>query len=331
MSATIQTIEWLRFAEQEYLTTFIRDGGCAIKFAVPLNDTLRPDLFTGLSRIAEKNGYLFVKVSAAETRTHLVEEIFFRAAEQVPWSVVSLKVVEALAAEAGYAWVAVADAGEPLYRRLADRNQVDPQLLLLDLKKAISNKVFRQHRFSRDFRVAMTHLCIAELSGGPDGANTVTVLTDWLTGRNKAVSAVKPLQIFRKISRSTARYFFESLTHWLRLAGYPGLVMLLDAQRIILARNPHDGNVFYSKAAVLDAYEVLRQFIDTADRLQACFFVIVPDRTFLEDLGRGISAYEALKFRVFDEIRDRNLVNPMASLARIQESEICGNDSGNGQ
>src|ERR1039458_8271425 len=111
-------------------------------------------------------------------------------------------------------------------------------MLLLDLKKALGNKVFKQHSLSKDFRVAMTHLCIAELSGGQDGATTIKVLTEWLTGRNKAVSAVKPYQIFRKVNRATARYFFESMVHWVRLAGYRGILLLMDTARLMLPRNP---------------------------------------------------------------------------------------------
>jgi hypothetical protein len=83
------------------------------------------------------------------------------------------------------------------------------------------------------------------------------------------------------------------------------------------ARKSEDLSLFYSKAAVMDAYEVLRQFIDTADNFEGFFMVTVPDLSFLEDLHRGVSSYAALKFRVYDEIRDRNLVNPMVSLARI--------------
>ena len=315
MTASIQPAEWLRYIGSEYLTTFIRDGGSAIKFAVPLDDALRVDLFDGLAAISDQAGYLVVKINAAETKVHMVDEIFFRTAEQIPWHILGCKVIAKLAAESGYSWVDAVDG--PLYRGLADENQVDPQMLLLDLKKALGNKVFKQHSLSKDFRVAMTHLCIAELSGGQDGATTIKVLIEWLTGRNKAVSAVKPFQIFRKINRATARYFFESLVHWVRFAGYSGIVILVDAQRVMLARNPHDYGLFYSKAAVLDTYEVLRQFIDAADQLEGCFITVVPDIAFLEDHTRGIGAYEALKFRVFDEIRDKHLVNPMASLARI--------------
>jgi P-loop Domain of unknown function (DUF2791) len=315
MTASIQPAEWLHYIGKEYLTTFIGDGGSAIKFAVPMDDALRREIFNGLAALGEQTGYLVVKINAAETKVHMVDEIFFRTAEQIPWGILSRRVIAKLAAESGYSWVENVDG--PLYRHLADQNQVDSQLLLLDLKKSIWDKVFKHRDLSKDFRVAMTHLCIAELTGGQDGTTTIELLTEWLTGRNKALSAVKPFQIFRKINRATARYFFESLLHWVRLAGYPGIVIVLDAQRVMLARNPHDYGLFYSKAAVLDAYEVLRQFIDAADQLAGCFITVVPDPAFLEDRSRGLGAYEALKFRVFDEIRDKRLVNPMAPLARI--------------
>jgi hypothetical protein len=308
--------KWFGFIDQEYLRGFVRDGGSAIKFAVPLGDAFRADILNGLSHLAAQAGYLVVKIDAAETKIHLMDEIFFRTAEQVPWQILSRRFIAKLAADAGYVWTE--DGDGPLYARLAGKNQVDPQMLLLDLKKAIGNNVLKEPALSRDFRVAMTQLCAAELSGGQDGLTTVKVLTDWLTGHNRAVSAVKPYHIFRKINRSTARFFFESMVRWTRLNAHPGIVVLLDAQRVMLARKPQDHpGLFYSKAAVLDAYELLRQFIDGADNLEGFFMVVVPDFDFLEDPSRGIGAYEALKFRVFDEIHDRNLANPMASLGRI--------------
>jgi hypothetical protein len=315
VTATITPSEWLSFIDREYLGTFVRDGGSAIKFAVPLENACRPELLDGLTRRATEAGFLVVKINAAETRIHMADEIFFRTAEQVPWQELSRKFLARLAADSGYEWTD--EVNGPLYMQLAARNQIDPQILLLDLKKAVGATVFKEGRLSRDFRTAMTHLCFAELSGGPEGATTVKILTDWLTGRNKAVSAVKPYTIFRKINRTTARYFFESMVHWLRVTAHPGIAILLDTQRVMMARNADDPGFFYGKAAVMDSYEVLRQFIDGADRLEGFFMVVVPDVSFLEDHGRGISSYDALKFRVFDEIHDRNLVNPMASLARI--------------
>jgi len=318
MTASIGAAKWLEFTQREYLATFIREGGAAVKFAVPLEDGLRDALMDGIADAGENAGYLVVKINAAETKVHMADEIFFRVASQVPWSLLSRMAIARLAAESGYSWAAEGD--EPLYLRLAAKNGIDPQMLLLDLKKAIGEKVLKQRNLSRDFLVAMTHLCIAELAGGQDGATAAQAIVDWLTGANKAVSAIKPYQIFRKINRATARYFFESTVHWLRFAGYPGMVAILDAQRITLARNPRDQRLYYTRAGVLDAYEVLRQFIDGTDKLEGVFIAVIPDLAFLEDEGRGLSAYEALKFRIVDEVHDRNLVNPMASLARISAS-----------
>src|SRR5581483_6588459 len=99
-------------------------------------------------------------------------------------------------------------------------------------------------------------LARVRLTGGPEAETTVGVIRDWLTGRNKAVSAVKPYQIFNRINRTNARYMLESLCVWLRMSGYAGLLVLIDVSRLAIPRNPRDEHVFYSKAMLLDAYEV---------------------------------------------------------------------------
>jgi hypothetical protein len=319
MTAFIQPDVWLRFIEEEYLASYIRDGGCSIKFAVALDKPSDRCIRDGLSRAAERLGYVVTRLSGSDTKIHMMHEIFFRAAEQVSWTELSRNVIRKLATQSGYAWLQGVAGGSdvPLYQLLAQENHVDPQMLLLDIRKQIGNQVFKDRRLAKDFRVAMTHLCLAELSGGSDGAMTVRVLTDWLTGRNRMTSPVKPYQIFRRINRSTARYFFESMVHWVRLAGNPGLLLLLDTSQLLLPRDPEDRSFYYTKAAVLDSYEVLREFIDGADRLDGYLMIVLPGNAFLRDHSRGLSAYEALKFRVFDEIRDKALVNPMASLVRI--------------
>ncbi|MCI0563388.1 MAG: ATP-binding protein, partial [Nitrososphaera sp.] len=187
------------------------------------------------------------------------------------------------------------------------------------LNRQLSDQVFRHRGLAKDFRVAMVQLCMAKLSGGADGANTVQVLTDWLTGRNRRIGAVKPYMIFNTINRTNARYIFESLLNWIRFAGHSGLLVMLDMARVTTSHNPRDGFLYYSRASVLDSYEVLRQFIDSIDRLQGCLILVSPDIPFLSEEvhERGFGAYEALKFRIVDEVRDRQLANPMSSLIRL--------------
>lgn len=311
MTASLNAGEWLRFVRKEYLDTFVKEGGAAIKFAVPLDKEAHQVLWDGLVRESQQLGFLVARLDARETRIHLADQIFFRVAEQVPWQRLRHRIIARLAEVKDDA------AGDRSVEQVASVLGVDRGDLLMELRPKIVNKVFKNRELSKDFRVAMMQLCLAEISGGQDGATAIQVLTDWLTGRNNAVSAVKPYQIFCRINRTNARFMFESLLRWVSFAGIPGVVVLWDTSQLALSRNPRDDSVYYSKAAVLDAYEVLRQFLDGTDRLRGCLMVVVPDVAFLDDFSRGIHAYEALKFRVIDEVRDRKLVNPLASLVRL--------------
>ena len=142
-----------------------------------------------------------------------------------------------------------------------------------------------------------------------------------MTGTNTRISSVRPYSIYTPINRTTARYFFESALFWLHHVGYPGIIILLDNSRVTVARNPRDGLRYYTRAMVLEHYELLKEFVDTTDRLTGTFLVVVASSDFLEEeagpRNRGFGIYQALMTRVIDDVRDRNLVNPVASLARL--------------
>jgi len=306
----------------EYLETFIKEGGSSIKFVVPIQERLRSEIDTGVFEVAERSGYLTTRVVADFTRIHMIDHLFFRIAEQIPWELLSQQVNIRLAAGKGYI-ASLDDGPEPLYERLASANQIDPDFMMMESRRWIAEHILHQPALSKEFRIAATHLCLAAMSGGPDGETRQEVITDWLTGRNKAISAVKPYQIFSRVSRANARHLFVSLLYWIRLAGFSGLVVTLDISRITLPKNPRDGKLFYTKAQLLDAYEVLRQFIDSTDRMKGCLIVVLPTEEFLdnESGGRGMGAYSALRYRVFDEVHDQRLVNPMAALIRVSAEE----------
>jgi hypothetical protein len=189
----------------------------------------------------------------------------------------------------------------------------------MEMRPVLTSEVYKNRRLAKDFRIAMMHLCLGQFSGESEAVSTTQTLADWLTGRNKSVSAVRHFQIFNRINRTNARHLLESTLAWIRLAGHPGAIIQLDIDRLSIARNPRDDRTFYTTAALLDAYEVLRQFIDGSDRLGGCLLLVTAGAPFLDEdpQGRGIGRYEALKFRVFDEVHDRDRANPMASLIRL--------------
>lgn len=316
MTAAIAPERWLQFLREEYLEGSIKEGGASVKFAVPLEEDLRDQIEHGIVEQGRRAGYIVTRISSADTRVHMMDQVFFRIAEQIPWRELSRRVLVNLAAKE----YAAPPAGDgPLANRIAEANSISMDMVRMKADQWVDTRVFHQRSLSRDFRVAITQLCLAELYGGPDGETRAQVITDWLTGRNRAISAVKPYQIFSRVSRSNARYLLESLLRWIRFAGYPGLVIVLDTSRLTIPRNPHDADLYYTKAAMLDAYEVLRQFIDGTDRMTGSLLIVTPTAEFLdvEPFGRGMGSYNALRLRVYDEIRDQRLVNPMGTMVRL--------------
>ncbi len=73
----------------------------------------------------------------------------------------------------------------------------------------------------------------------------------------------------------------------------------------------------------MEHYELLRQFIDSAERLKSTAILTLSNNEFLnvevdrKARGRGISIYQTLQTRIMDDVQDRNLVNPNAALIRL--------------
>jgi hypothetical protein len=57
--------------------------------------------------------------------------------------------------------------------------------------------------------------------------------------------------------------------------------------------------------------------VDNTDEMANCVIVVVASPAFLTDNARGLDAYQALKLRIFDEVRDLNRDNPLSSLIRL--------------
>ena len=311
--------EWAGFLDREYLSTFIKDGGGAIKFCIPVNEDIRPDLIRTLNSIAVSSDYIAVAVDAADTRIHMPQDIFFAMARQVDWRQIARRFLLGVARCFGYNVDGIDHkSSSNIYVAIAELNGLAPEFLWTVMSPQIQSRVYFNHRMSRDFRLAMLHLCLKEqISVGQPYEGQP--LIDWLTGDNTRVSSVRPFLIYSGINRSTARYFIESATYWFQQAGYSGTFIILDNSRVSLARNPRDGSRYYSRSMATDHYELLRQFIDGTDRLVGTLMIVVPNADFLdpEPSGRGYGIYPALQTRVMDDVRDRSMVNPMASLVRL--------------
>ena len=318
MPNTIAIEDWLRVIDEEYLSTFVRDGGASVKFAVTLDES-RDDLYTKVEARCLDLDYLLVQFNSDKDRAHMPQDFFFSLARQVDWRLSARRMILRLADESRFH----TDGIDPqvdgnVFDAIAKANSLDTQLVLDRIRRNIQDSVYKNTEMARDFRVCMSHLCLEEETRGE---YTGQPLLDWLTGANTRIGGVRPFAIYTSINRNTARYFIESALYWIRHVGYTGTVILFDNSRVTVARNPKDGLRYYTRAMAMEHYELLREFIDGVDRLAGALLVVVTNQDFLEDgsdrRSRGYGIYPALRTRVMDDVRDRKRVNPIASLVRL--------------
>ena len=258
MQNTISINDWMQTIESEYLTTFIKGGGSSVKFAVA-PDELRAEYLGAMEKRCRELGYVVVRLDAAETRFHMPQDIFFGMANQVDWRQLARRLIASIAGEMGYQVDNVnMDASGNIFKAIGENNGIDTQYLSYSLAPEFQNRVFKNQKMSKDFRVAMSHLCQRE-NTGESGEYAAQPLLDWLKGDNPRISSVRQFQIASGINRNTARYFIESALYWVQFVGHTGTVMLLDGSRVTLARNPRDERRYYSKAMAMDHYELLRE------------------------------------------------------------------------
>lgn len=319
MSTTLPLQEWMRFIDDEYLSSrFIRDGGAAVKFAVT-PELLKSAVQDTVRQRCREDGFAVASLNAAELRAHMPQDIFFGLARQVDWRFLARRFILRAAGEKSYSVEALdVNASDNIFDAIADANGLDKRLIIQNLRPIIQDKVFGNPNMARDFRVAMCHLCENEdvLESGSYHAQPIL---DWLRGDNTRVSSVRPFAIYSGINRTTARYFIQSTLYWIQFAGCAGTVVLLDNSRVTLARNPKDGRPYYTRAMTLDHYELLREFVDDSDRLPGMLLFVLTNDEFLDEspASRGYGVYPALRTRIMNDVRDRNLANPVASLVRL--------------
>jgi len=314
MSNSIPVQEWLHFIDSEYLSTFIKDGGASVKFAVT-PEQRKPELYRALKAQCQELDYIFVELDAITSRVHMPQDLFFALARQIDWRLLARRMVLRLAEERGFNVdeIDLTDNSENIFRALGLANNLDARFILQDIRRAIETRVYKNQHMARDFKVAMTHLCTNMGSG-----ESTQPLLDWLTGENTRIGNVRTFYIRTSINRTTARHFIESAMYWVRHVGFAGTVVLLDNTRVTVGRNPRDGKRYYTRAMTIDHYELLREFIDDVDRLTATMIAIVTNIDFVDDLSiRSWKIYPALQTRIMDDVRDRNLINPVAALMRL--------------
>ncbi len=320
----IASAEYAAFLADEYLIDYVSTGGAAVKFVVPADDDTAGAFSSSLHAAASAAGFMSLSVDAVATRVHLMDQVFFEVARQIDWIALARVAARRAMSDAGYPPPAEFTETEPIgVEALAEHHRVEPVELSRDLNRQLQLMIGRDYAMVQEFRVAMLRLCQAELATGQVSDAEQAAVIAWLHGALRQLSLLRSAMIFRRIGRHNARKLFFSTCHWVAANGHAGVVLELDVRRLGFARRPlpeERNGFYYTKTALLDAYELLRQLVDNTDELTKCCVVVIAAPEFLTDEHRGVGAYQALKLRIHDEVRDRARDNPFASLVRLERS-----------
>ncbi len=307
--------DWLNTIERDYLRTYVLAGGSTVKVVVA-NTVDREITRAALEQRAKSTGYRYAHVDSGTRRVHLVHQVFWEIARQIPWQIVAQNVLrKTLQGDSRV----TPHNGDLSIAALAEANDQTEDELIRALRRLVSNRVYKDYALSREFRSAAAALCHAVYDQSADVQQLAADVRAWLDGTLERVGAVRRSGLFRKIGRSNARQLLYSATSWLRTSGDPGIVITVDVARYILGKDAPLGSFpAYTKLAALDFNEVLRQFIDAADDLHGAVIIFLTDDKFLTDHTRGLGGYEALRLRLTDNVRDRERPNPLAPMVLLE-------------
>jgi hypothetical protein len=267
--------------------------------------------------LAERHGLATCRIDAAHSKLHMIQDVFFAISRSVDWTAMAQGFVEALVTKNGYEWPRPGRA--VTFQDVAVFNRVAVPLLKRDLNHWLTDDIWHDRAMTQDFRAAMTQLCLTRLESAESDPAVNAPVVEWLRGDLRAIGAVRQTNITARITRHNGRATLGSLCRWLQLCGLKGLCVTIDVRQVLRTGAPLGEGVRYSAAAVMDAFEVLRQLIDDAESFQGLFVLVLGDPSLTQgDPKRSLLAYDALNARVLEDVVSTERDNPLAALVRIE-------------
>jgi hypothetical protein len=306
--------DWAEVIGQD-LADFIGAGGAMVRFVVGDTVTDLAHARRSLKMLAEESKLHFFDVNGSQARLHHPNEILAAVADQIDFQrLMTSFLLQAVIAE-GYE--VPPGATDFILDDVANLNDILPKQVSELIKARIRSGIMRDRRLVRDMRYALWAIAREVLRGVP--SNSIgDVPKRWLTGQVSSIKELRDFGIVQKVNRYNARGLLRSLLTWLPTSEWNGSIIFINGLRLAESRNPHDGKVHYTRAALTDVYEVMREFIDETDDMSHLLLVFAMPEGFLsiDPRGRGMGAYQALQFRV-SNFSDAKLPNPLSNMVLL--------------
>ena len=271
---------YLNTIDEEYLRSFVRDGGSAFKMVIGVYGGGKTHFLYCIREIAWKYDYItsYITLSPEQTPFHKLEQVY----RAIVANLVYRQTPEELLSGYGGGIEAVIKKWyNEKYQELSAKLTGDA--VPRELNTYASSLGPYE---SISFRNAVKEAFIAL---NEKREEDFTLIMQWLIGENPPKNMLKDFKIFEKIDKSTAFKMIRSLVQWIREIGYSGLIVLMDEAEQTPSMSSKQKSLLLNN---------LRELIDEcghANFKNTMWFYAVPDENFLEGHSQ---IYEALRQRV---------------------------------
>ena len=312
MSAYVKPQDYLKAHERLYTASFVAEGGSAVRAALG-SLSLREKLRAGIQRDAESKKFVYVRIDSSDVKIQQLQDVFFAISRTINWSGAVRRWVRRKLSERFDL-----DESDMTLSGILRRDSREAYIVRQRIDELLTEEILRKPGLCGEFRRAVYQLVWAALEPRVPKSDVAPHVVAWLQGSLEKIVLVKPAFLFRRITKANARQMLTSLSRWLRDCGFLGLVVTVDLGAVMTLPKYAIG-LRYSRAALIDAYEVLRQFIDTIDEVEGLVLLVLGDEAFADDPKRGTLIYRALRMRLSDDVWDSRKANPMAPMVRLTE------------
>jgi hypothetical protein len=308
--------DWAQLVSAD-VPDFVGGGGALVRFVVGETPAVQARTKTLLKSLGGASKLHFFDVDGSETRLHFPNDLLGAIAGQIDFHEVMTSFLMRAVLEEGYE--VPTGATDFVLQDIADTNRVAAGDVRTVINERIRSAIMRDRRLVRDVRFALWAIAREVLRGVP-AEIAGDVPRRWLQSQVSSIRELREFGIVQKVNRYNARGILRSLLTWIPTSDWRGSIVFVDATRLASPRNLRDGTTYYTRTALSDTYEVMRQFIDDTDDMSHVLLVfsMPPEFLSLEPRGRGMGVYQALQFRV-NGFPEATRPNPLSNLVVLHD------------
>ena len=309
---------WLDFFKKYQLDYFIAHGGSKVKVLVGNQGAGKTHLIRSVLYDACQANYTTVYLSAYEYKLNSLVDFYQEVVEQIDLEQLIRDICCVVAKTFGFDQDQY-DGSEVFIPKVRDEYP-NSKIAEKELRKRVA-KIAKNYDFNPSFQSFLYQITYSRMVS--NSLDNIELSKKWLSGSDEVSQeekkGFKSLLLFDKLQRFNARDWINSFIQLLRLSGKQGLIVAIDDLDVLTQKNPETGRFFYSKSAVADVYEIIRQLIDDAEMLEYCLFLIGGQRSLIEDYDRGFRSYDALWIRLQTGLIESDKFNSLADLVDVDK------------